>query len=444
MTAPRDAGGRGHADAVRVPAVGGARTVPAPDAIARDYLLLGLRLDQHDPGLIDGYLGPADLKARADLEPLPSLGRLRDDAEALRARVAAEVEEPDRRAWLDAQLVALASRAAVLAGEPIPYLAQVERSFGVVPVGRGEAAFDAAAAELDRLLPGTGTVDDRLAALDERLVVDPDRLPSVVDRLVPELRARAARRFGVPEGDGLHVGLVRDQPWSGYNWYDGGLRSRVDLNVDLPIRATDLVDVLAHETYAGHHLEHAWKETLLVETAGRLEASLLLLLTPECLISEGLASLGPGLLVPPEDRVDLLVEVFGWAGLALAADPAEARAVAELTVAVAAPRRRLGEIAVDAALLRWADGASSDAVLAHLVRVGRMPEARAAKRLEFVEHPRWRTYVHVYHEGEPLLRRWVDAAPDGDRDARFGRLLREPLTPGRIATELATELAGDG
>ena len=31
------------------------------------------------------------------------------------------------------------------------------------------------------------------------------------------------------------------QPWSGYNWYDGGLRSRVDLNVDLPIRGPDLV-----------------------------------------------------------------------------------------------------------------------------------------------------------------------------------------------------------
>jgi hypothetical protein len=48
-----------------------------------------------------------------------------------------------------------------------------------------------------------------------------------------------------------------------------------------------------------------------------------------------------------------------------------------------------------------------------------------------------RTYIHVYFEGEPLLRRWVDAAPDGDRDARFRRLLREQLTPGGIATELA-------
>ena len=46
-----------------VPAVGGERDVPAPDPFARDYLLLALRLDARIPGLVDGYYGPAELKA---------------------------------------------------------------------------------------------------------------------------------------------------------------------------------------------------------------------------------------------------------------------------------------------------------------------------------------------------------------------------------------------
>ena len=54
----------------RTPAVGGTRDVPVPDPIARDYLLLALRLDQHVPGTVDGYFGPADLKAQVDLEQL--------------------------------------------------------------------------------------------------------------------------------------------------------------------------------------------------------------------------------------------------------------------------------------------------------------------------------------------------------------------------------------
>ena len=245
--------------------------------------------------------------------------------------------------------------------------------------------------------------------------------------MISALRELALPAFGVPEDEALRLGLVRDQPWSAYEWYDGGLRSRIDLNTDLPIRAPDLLDTLAHETYAGHHLEHAWKERVLVEESGRLEHSVLLLLTPESVISEGLADLGPSLLIPDEVRVALLAEVL------IASRAGDARSVAETAVAMRPHRRRLGEVMVNAALLRWADGASSEEVLAYLERVGRQSPDRATKRLEFLEHPRWRTYVHVYHEGEPLLRQWVDAAPDGDRHARFGRLLREPMTPERSA-----------
>ena len=106
----------------RVAAVGGTRTVPEPDPIARDYLLLGLRLDQHVPGLIDAYYGPASLKAQVEIEPKRSPASLREDAASLRARVADEIDAPDRRTWLTAQLVALETQASVLAGDPLPYV----------------------------------------------------------------------------------------------------------------------------------------------------------------------------------------------------------------------------------------------------------------------------------------------------------------------------------
>ena len=117
----------------RVPAVGGTRTVPAPDPIARDYILLALRLDQHIPGLVDGYFGPADLKATVDMAQLRAPARLRADAAALRDRLPAEVTEPDRRAWLDLQLAALETQAAALAGDPLPYLEHVTRCFAYAP-----------------------------------------------------------------------------------------------------------------------------------------------------------------------------------------------------------------------------------------------------------------------------------------------------------------------
>ena len=44
--------------------------------------------------------------------------------------------------------------------------------------------------------------------------------------------------------------------------------------------------------------------------------------------------------------------------------------------------------------------------------------------------------MFVYAEGEALLRRWLEAVPAPERAARFGRLLREQLTPGTIRAEL--------
>jgi hypothetical protein len=425
-------------------AVGGTREIPAPDEVARDYLLLALRLDQHEPGLVDGYFGPAELKAQVDLEQLRPPERLVDDASGLLDRIPGAVAEPDRRQWLIDQTIALRTHAERLAGGDLAYLDLVTRFFAWTPVARNESVFDAAAGEIDRILPGDDPVADRLADWDRRFTIPIERLPPVVDWLVARFRERARATFGLPHDEAIRFHLVNGQPWTGYNWYEGGRRSRFDLNTDLPVTASELVHVAAHEAYPGHHTEHALRESELVDDLGRLEASILLINAPECLISEGLADVGHRFASPPADEPELLVELYERAGLPIAADPAAASVAAETTAALRSPRRRLVESRVNAALLRHAEGRSHDEVLAFLERVGRYAPAVAAKRLEFIEHPLWRTYVHVYHEGEALLERWLEAVPEPERAARFGRLLREQLGPTTIAAELAAADPGRG
>jgi hypothetical protein len=419
------------------PAAGGDREVPVPDPVARDYLLLALRLDQRIAGLVDGYFGPADLKALVDVEQLRSPVRLVDDAAALRARLPAEVEEPDRRRWLDVQLIAFEAQAQALAGDGLPYLEHVTACFDYRPTRTPEATFDAAAAELDALLPGDGPLAVRIAAWDERFTIPVDRVRRVVEALLPGFRRRAEHLFGLPAGEGLAVSLVRDQPWSGYNWYDGGRRSRVDLNTDLPIRAADLLSVLPHETYPGHHLEHAWHEAHLVDGLGRMEASVLCINAPECLLSEGLADLGRRFAVPPDEEADVLAEVYRLAGLRDLGDPARVRDTAERQVAISRALTAVRGVAGNAALMLHADGAPREEVLAYLERRLLAAPERAAKRLAFISHPLWRTYVFVYFEGERLLRRWLEIAPPADQPARFRRLLAEQLTPSAIVEEIA-------
>jgi len=419
----------------RVPAVGGTRTIPAPDPIATDYLLLALRLDQHVPGLIDAYYGPASLKAQVDMESRRSPMALRDDAATLHDRVVRDVPEPDRRTWLSAQLVALETQAATLAGNGLPYEEHIARAFDFRPRRVPEADLDAAARTIDDLLPGEGDIAARIEAWDESLEIPVERRPVAMDLLLERFRARAADLFGLPNGEQLRVSWVRNQPWSAYNWYDGGLRSRVDVNTDLPTHLPTFAHTVAHEAYPGHHLEHAWKEADLVER-GRVECSAMLINTPECFISEGLADVGFDFVSPPADRAALLDEVFELAEVPVADDAARRREAAEIAAALIRPRNTLRASRVNAALMLHADGIARDEVLEYLMRAGRYPPNVAEKRLEFLEHPLWRTYVFVYSEGDALLRQWLDAVPDMDRPGRFARLLHEQLTPGAIRAEL--------
>jgi hypothetical protein len=419
----------------RLPAVGGERDVPAPDPIAVAYLELALRLDQRIPGLVDGYYGPAEVKARVDTEQLRSPGRLVSDATELAARLEAEVTDPTRRDWLRRQAAALETHARRLAGETFGYVDEVTRLFGVGPRARGEAVFAAAVAELGERLPGTGDVRERLAVWDARWIIPPDRVAEVEEWLVGALRSRAESVFGLPAGEAVRLSLVTGQPWSGYNWYDGGLRSRVDLNVDLPIRGPDLVATLAHETYAGHHLEHAWKEAELVERLGQLEASAMLINAPECLISEGLAEIGRRLILDPAGEADLLGELADRAGLPDTHDPAAAREMADRAVGIGPVRAALRAVDVDAALMLHVDGRARDEVAAWLERVALLPPDRAARKLEFIAHPLWRTYAFVYADGAELLSGWLAAVPEPDRPARFRRLLVEPISLSTILRE---------
>ena len=421
----------------RVPALGGTRVIPAPDEIAAEYLMLGLRLDQHMPGIVDGYYGPADLKARADLEQGRSPARLLDDVAALSERVEREVGPPDRRGWLAAQLRALDAHARALAGEPLDYAAYVERCLGFPPRRHADAVFDAAAAGIDDVLPGPGPIPDRLDASDRAIEIPPDRLLPIARWLLERFRDRARERFGLPDGESIRLTTITDQPWIAYDRYLGGGRSRVELNVDLPVTAHDLIVTLGHEAYPGHHLEAAWRETDLVERDRRLEVSMILTNTPEGPVSEGLARYGTRFAASLDERPDLLVEIFERAELPIAADRATARDVGERTVRLHGLRDRLEAATDEAALRRYVDGASSEEVLDYLRDVGRYRPKVAEKRLAFLEDPLSRLYVFAYEGGEALVAAWVETAEAPDQVGRFGRLLHEQFTPGRL-------LAGSG
>jgi hypothetical protein len=385
------------------------------DPVAR-YLELGLRLGRHLDGLVDAYYGPPELARRIDAEPLRPLPALIGDARSLVAGLdAGEGDlDPQRRRWLRAQSAGLHTAARKLAGEPVGYVDEVEQCYGVRPELVDHEHLAAAHRALDGALPGTGSVADRYDAWRTAHLMTPEQLTAAVHVLAEAFAERTRATFGLPDGEHVTFELVTDQPWSGFNYYEGALRSRVAINTDLPVSSTAVAHLIAHEAYPGHHTEHCRKEVGLVHRRQQLEESIFLVGTPQCLMAEGLADLGLEALLG-EQVHEVVAELL--APLGVRYDPVE-------VAAVAAAGEALGAVRGNAALILHDRGGSEDDAVEELVRWGLQAPDRARKALSFLTHPTWRAYIFCYVLGLPRCRAFVAGDP-----RRFERLLDEQLTP---------------
>ncbi|GAA3172352.1 hypothetical protein GCM10010531_27280 [Blastococcus jejuensis] len=393
-----------------------------------EYVRLGLRFDRLESGFADAYTGDPRIRAEVEDEPAPTPKQLRDQARALLAELDGAGLDADRTEYLRGQLGGLECTARKLSGEPVAFLDEVAAYFQVDVALGDPAVFAAAHAELEALLPGGGTLAERYAAHRRREECPPAKLESAVHALSSALRDTVRGQYGLPEVETVRYEVVTDQPWSGFNYYEGDYRSRVAINADLPHRLSHLPHLVAHEAYPGHHTEHCRKERGLVERAARTEHTIFLVNTPECLMAEGLADLGIEASVGG-DWGPWAAEILGDLGLRFDGH------LAQRISAAAAPLNRVRQ---DAAVLLHDRGADADEVVAYLQRWSLVSEERARQQIRFLTHPLWRAYITTYVEGFDLLSRWL-AARRADQSVadRFVRLLDEPLTPGALTRELA-------
>jgi hypothetical protein len=407
-----------------------------PDAgLVEDYLMLGLRLGRHVDGMVDAYYGPPSLARAAESEPEVPPARLLATARGLLAALESgapldpvpgpeDSSAPARRHWMAAQVRGMATTSAKLAGEHIGYADEVEACYGVRPSRVDEGVLVEAHRQLDEVLPGSGPLAERLVAWRESHAVPVDLLRRAVDSLADSLRDRTRELFGLPDGEHVEFELVTNEPWAGFNYYLGGLQSRVAINTDLPVLSTGLANLVAHEAYPGHHTEHTRKEVGLVRRHQWWEESIFLVGTPQCLLAEGLADLGLEVAWGrhPESTVSDHLRPLGI------------RYDTEVVAAVADAGEALGAVRTNAAFRLHEDGADPDTVIDEVARWGLLPRDRAAKAVEFLTHPTWRAYLTCYVEGFPLCRAFTAGDP-----ARFDRLLSEQLTPGDLADQIARD-----
>lgn len=416
-------------------------TAQAPnfDPLAQRYVELVLGLGQHDKAYVDAYYGPEELKQAAEAANLglEAIGAAADELIAeLAEPVAGDEMVERRRRYLKRQLESLRTRVDMLGGTTLSFDEESRALYDAVAPHHDEADFQAALDTLDQLLSDAGhtegTVGKRYQAFRRAFAIPDDKLDTVFKTAIEACRERTAQWIELPEGESFDLEYVDKKPWSAYNWYQGGLKSLIQVNTDLPIYIDQAIDLACHEGYPGHHVYNALLEQNLTRDRGWVEFSVYPLFSPQSLIAEGSANYGIEMAFPGEERVRYEKEVlFPLAGI-----DAEA---ADVFYRVQEEFEKLGYAGNEAAR-RYLDGEiDAEQTAEWLTRYAANEPARAKGRVRFFDA--YRSYVINYNLGKDLVRAWVEREAGDDPAARwkvFGQLLSSPRLPSDLVAE------GDG
>lgn len=396
--------------------------------VAEAYVKLALALGVHDGDYVDAYYGPADWRAAAEAAKIP-LAEIQGQERALAAKLAAvDLTGADeigrlRHEYLAKQLAAMDTRIEMIGGKKFPFDEESKRLFDAVAPHHTEAHFDAVLAELDKALPGPGTLAERFQAYRQQFVIPRDKVDAVFQAAIKAARERTRRHIPLPDGESFTVEYVTNKPWGGYNWYKGDYHSLIQVNVELPVFIERAVDLASHEGYPGHHVYNVLLEKNLMRGRGWIEFSIYPLFSPQSLIAEGSANYGIDVAFPGEERIAFERDVlFPLAGF----DPARATGyyhVLKLTKDLA--------FAGNEAARRYLNGEiTADQAVAWLERYTLAEPARAQQRIRFID--KYRSYVINYNLGQQLVGDYLEGQSGGDAERRwaaFADLISSPRLP---------------
>jgi hypothetical protein len=396
------------------------------DDLARRYVLLCLRLERLVPGFVDSYVGPPELAEAASGEQPPIPAELHDEAMALRAQ-AAELLTVEATAirgrWLDGQLRAIAALARRAGGEEIAYVDLVEQLFGVPIAPIPELELLAARDRLDAAMPGTGSLRDRVEAFRAAQRVSASRVLAAIRSSAERFGTATRRDFDLPDGEGIDWQEAHDRPWIAYATFTGSGRTKILINLDLPLDVAGIAFLASHEAYPGHHTEHAIKERTLIES-GVGEATLRTMNTPESMLAEGQADIAREVVMSDRELEDELERIGRQAGV----DGEWSRAVV-----VHRAERELAAIQANAALMLHHDGRPEAEVRSWAQYMSPRETERLNHMFRSFADPVLSTYPFTYVHGARMVRPWLEVV---GQTAGFARLLSEQLSPAQLVFEL--------
>lgn len=396
------------------------------DDLGRNYVLLVLRLEKHIPGFNDYYYGPADWKERVDAEEKISTEELRRETAALLAALDRVGGRTERRHWFRKQLIALDTNLRQLEGEKFSIADQARLLYDLNVTPPAKEELDAAGAELERLLPGSGSLAERLDAWRNQFRLADEKLPEAYRLALEVARKHTRELLLLPANEKVDLTFVTNKSWGAYNWFQGNARSRIEVNTDLPASASAIFDFVAHEAYPGHHTELTTREQRLYRERGYLEWCVSPLFTPMGTVSEAIAEAGREIVLTPEEKLAWHRDLFFPA---LGITDVDAERWMKITAILAELKRARERVP----FMLLEEGNSEEEVVAYLQKYTLVTPEQARKFVDFTRE--WGAYTFNYTVGREILLRYLVS---GNARAKFVQLLTTPVTPSLVEEWIRT------
>ncbi|MYN02649.1 hypothetical protein GTP41_11120 [Pseudoduganella sp. DS3] len=382
--------------------VAGSAMAASVQDVAERYRKLALAIGQHDSSYVDAYYGPPELEQQAAMHK-QSLAAIRAGVQVAQRDIAqhkgGNADEALRIEFLSKQLKAMHARVEMMEGRKFSFDEETALLYDAVSPHHDRAYYMALVAKVDQLLPGEGTLPERLKAFRAQFVIPKDKLKPVFDASIAACRERTAAFMDLPQKESFVLEFVSNKPWSGYNWYKGNAHSLIQINTEFPIYIDRALDLGCHEGYPGHHVYNAMLEQALVKQRNWVEFSVYPLYSPMSLIAEGSANYGIEMAFTEAERLAFEQKVlYPMAGL----DPALAPKYMELI-------KLLGKLSYadnDAAQAYLEGKWTREQTIEWLVNVALSPPEKSAQRLSFYEANRG--YVINYNLGKDMVKAWVE------------------------------------
>jgi hypothetical protein len=258
------------------------------ESIVSRYTLVVLQAWKLDPLPREIYgiysRAPEKLEAAAMSMPPPTIAGLRAEIRDLQRSLAVAPGSRTRRSWLLSHLKAIDTRLRLLAGEHLPLREEARLLFDLKVTPIPMERLRVARAELERLLPGRGSLNERLRAWIDSSRVPADKIELAVRLALEESRRRTLLTLTLPPGEHVTLKFEHGVPYGGWAEARGSGYTVLHINLDRPITLGWIMHFIAHEGYPGHHVAL----TLLEQTAKRFpEMQVLPPLSPSNTLLEG-------------------------------------------------------------------------------------------------------------------------------------------------------------